>query len=519
VNTSMLEQELAPLNAQIEQARQRREALEGELRGVEAELETFSAERERFDALRDVCNALDNLGEVKGDELFWEGIPGVEDATGHMERVRGRIGCFEEEIRGIVEKQASLKEQINQALDELGLLYEDVRDAYDREERRKEEFVIEREISPVPYRAMIMPWTKEAESEGRFRLAVLVALLICVVFGALISEIKVPIPDRSVAVVEIPKRLARLVKKEPPKPAPMLMPVPEKPQEEPKLAQNEPKKPQEKPKEVQEKPKKPQEKHKPRPERKKPQKAPVPGPKKAAAGGGGGGASAARKKAEHVGVLAFRDAFADLMKETPVAKLGTEARLSKESPRIAGQAVAQRSLVAIQAQGGSSGGIGNARVSRNIGSGNADRLGGSGIGRGGGVGNGIGNGIGNGVGFVRVESTIAGLEESSRPLSDGLAAGRTDEEIQIVFDRYKATLYRIYNKELRKDPTLRGKLLLRMSIETSGEVSMCEVESTDLASPELVAKIVERIKRFNFGPKEGVPKLTILYPIDFLPAV
>jgi len=44
------------------------------------------------------------------------------------------------------------------------------------------------------------------------------------------------------------------------------------------------------------------------------------------------------------------------------------------------------------------------------------------------------------------------------------------------------------------------------------------VESTDLASPELVAKIVERIKRFNFGPKEDVPKLTILYPIDFLPA-
>jgi hypothetical protein len=47
---------------------------------------------------------------------------------------------------------------------------------------------------------------------------------------------------------------------------------------------------------------------------------------------------------------------------------------------------------------------------------------------------------------------------------------------------------------------------------------MCRMESTDLASPVLVAKIVERIKRFNFGPKEGVPKMTILYPIDFLPA-
>jgi hypothetical protein len=59
---------------------------------------------------------------------------------------------------------------------------------------------------------------------------------------------------------------------------------------------------------------------------------------------------------------------------------------------------------------------------------------------------------------------------------------------------------------------------MRISIEPDGAVTMCKVESTDLASPELVAKIVDRIKRFNFGPKEGVPKMTILYPIDFLPA-
>ena len=56
-----------------------------------------------------------------------------------------------------------------------------------------------------------------------------------------------------------------------------------------------------------------------------------------------------------------------------------------------------------------------------------------------------------------------------------------------------------------------------ISIEPDGAVSLCKAESTDLASPDLVAKIVERIKRFNFGPKEGVQKMTILYPIDFLP--
>ena len=489
----MIESELAPLNVQIEKARQKREAIESELRVVEAELKTFSADRQRFDALQDVCNALEKLGELKADELFWEGIPEAEDAAGHVERLRSRVARFEGEISGILEKQASYQEQINQCLDELNILDEEVRDAYDREERRKEEFVMEREISPVPYHAMIMPWTKEAESESRFRRAILAALIFCFVFGAPIPMIKVPIPDRSVTVVKIPERLVKLVKEDLPKPAPVRKPVP-------KQAQEEPKQPKEKPKPT-------PDKHKPD----KPPKGKSPAKKQTKlASAKGGGAAAARKKAQSVGVLKFKNAFADLMNETPVAKLGTEARLSNKSPRVKGQAVARRSLVAIQAKDGFSGGIANAGVSRNIGNGNVGRLGGGG--------NGLGDGTGSGVGFVRVESAIADLEESSRPLSDGLAAGRTDEEIQIVFDRYKAALYRIYNKQLRKDPTLRGKILMRISIETNGSVSMCKMESTDLASPELVANIVERIKRFNFGPKEGVSKITILYPIDFLPA-
>jgi outer membrane biosynthesis protein TonB len=492
VDTSLLAQELAPLNAQIEQIRQQREGLEEELRGVKAELEKFSAARQRFEALQDVCNALERLDELKAESLFWKGMPEGTDAAGHLERVRSRVARFEERIRGIVEKQNALQAQIDQRDQELAFLYEEVRDAYEREERRQEEFVVEREISSVPFRKMIMPWSKEDESEQRFRRAVLVAMLICVIFGSLIPMITVPVPDPMAEVVEIPERLAKLVKKEPPKPAPPPKPVQKETEEADKL------KDEAKPKTEKAKPDQPPE------EPGKPKQTQV-------ANEGGGDKAAARKKAERVGVLAFKNAFKDLMEETPVAKLGTEARLNKESPRVAGQAVAQRSLVAMQAQGGSSGGIGNAGVSRNIGNGNADRLGGGGIGRGGGGG-------GDGVGFARVESSIAGVEESSRPLSDGPGPGRTDEEIQIVFDRYKATLYRIYNRELRKDPTLRGKILLRISIETNGAVSLCKVESSDLGSPDLVAKIVERIKRFNFGPKEGVPKITILYPIDFLPA-
>lgn len=488
--TTLLEQELAPLNSQIENILEKREMYEERLGAVTAELEKYTDARQRFDALQDVCNALDKLVELNAGELFWKAIPGEVDAAGHLKRVRGRMARFEEKICGIQEDQAHLQWQVDQRNEELAFLYEEVQQAYEREERRREEFVVEREISPVPHRTMVMPWSKEAESESRLRRAVLVALLICIVLGTLVPLVNVPTPDYSVAMVEIPERLARLVKQEPPRPAPPPKPVPKEPPDELQKLTDESKPASEK--------KKPEEPPK--------RKAPTPEPVQVAKSGGE--AAAARKKAERVGVLAFKSAFADLMEETPVAKLGTEARFSKESPRVAGQAVAQRSLVAMQAQGGSSGGIANAGISRNIGYGNGNQIGGSGIGQGG----------GNGLGFSRVQSSIGGVTESARPLSDGPGAGRTDEEIQIVFDRYKAALYRVYNRELRKDPTLRGNMLLRISIETSGAVSLCKVESTDLQSPELVAKIIERIKRFNFGPKEGVPKITILYPIDFLPA-
>jgi hypothetical protein len=103
-------------------------------------------------------------------------------------------------------------------------------------------------------------------------------------------------------------------------------------------------------------------------------------------------------------------------------------------------------------------------------------------------------------------------------LSGGPGLSRTDEEIQIVFDRHKAALYRLYNRELRRDPTLRGQMVLRLRIEPDGSVSLCELQSSDMKAPELAAQVVARVKTFDFGAKEEVPPVTILYPIDFLPA-
>ena len=124
-----------------------------------------------------------------------------------------------------------------------------------------------------------------------------------------------------------------------------------------------------------------------------------------------------------------------------------------------------------------------------------------------------------GVQVARATSAIGAIGNGSdRPLSGGPGMSRTDEEIQIVFDRHKASLYRLYNKALRLDPTLRGQIVLRIRIEADGSVALAELKSTDMNAPKLAQQVVSRVKTFDFGAKEGIPAITILYPIDFLPA-
>lgn len=480
---------MAPLNARIEQARGTLAELESEMRAVDAELETFSVDRMRFDALREACNFLDRLDELEGGQLFWGELPEIEDAAGRIARLRSSIASFDGEIRGVLEKQANLKAQANQRLDELDQLYEEIDNAHDRDERRESEFAIERELSPVPHQAAAMPWSCDDESDRRYRRNLRTALLLSLLLAIIVRLVVVPVPVRP-AVAQIPERLAMMVRQEHKKPEPV------------KKAREENK--------DQKKEEKAGDKTVAKNEEKK-QAAPAPERPKAAVAE----RTAAPKRSENVGVLAFKESFKDLLDETTVPRLGTEARLSNAANRT-GQAVASRSLVTMQGGGGSGGGYGNAAFSRNVGSGG---IGNGGVGRNaGGGGNGARIGSG-GNGFAQVKSGIAGPgAKESRPLSSGGRPARTDEEIQLLFDRYKAALYRIYNTELRKDPTLRGKMVLRLTIEPNGAVSACGVESCNMNAPDFNTQIVDRVRKFNFGPKDGVPKTTILYPIDFLPA-
>jgi len=216
-------------------------------------------------------------------------------------------------------------------------------------------------------------------------------------------------------------------------------------------------------------------------------------------------------KVGKAGILALKEKFASLAEDTAVVPLGADAR------HVAADDVGRpssRSLLTSNTPG-SSGGINVASLSRSVGGGGGG--GGNGVGGVGGRGTG-GDGFG-GVGVRRAVSSIAPITGADRPKArGGPGPARTDEEIQIVFDRYKASFYRLYNRELRNNPALKGQMVLRLTIEPDGGVSMCALQSTDMDAPDLATQVVSRVRTINFGAKDGVPAVTIVYPIDFLPA-
>src|SRR5712692_10267420 len=225
----------------------------------------------------------------------------------------------------------------------------------------------------------------------------------------------------------------------------------------------------------------------------------------------------AKSKVGNAGILALKDKIASLAQDTVVAPLGADAR------HIAADDVGRpsaRSLLTSNTPG-SSGGINVASLSRSVGGGGGGGGGGNGGGGVSGHGTGAGGSGGAGIGSVgvgRAVSSIAPITGADRPKArGGPGPARTDEEIQIVFDRYKGSFYRLYNRELRNNPALKGQMVLRLTIEPDGSVSMCVLQSTDMDAPDLATQVVGRVRTINFGAKD-VPAVTIVYPIDFLPA-
>jgi protein TonB len=376
----------------------------------------------------------------------------------------------------------------------------------------------------ISFRSAVLPWTSATSDDARFKRITQRVLLACIIFGLALPWLPVPPPDRD-QPAEVPQRLVKLLLERPLPPLPKPRP---QPAQAPQVAiatpapTPEPPKPQAKPELKPEPPKsapvrisKPEPNQPPVPEARRPEPNKAPGEALAAA----------RQKAAGVGLLAMKDEIADLRGAPLAAQLKTDI---KQGPGVgtgvgvgvgAGReaGIPVRAMITSNATNGS-GGINTAGYSRDTGggglAGRATTLveGVAGGGGGGGAGGGGGGPGGRG-------GTGGGGEGGGGVLQRGGSgkASRSIEDVKLVFERNKGAIYAIYNRALREDPTLEGKVVLELKIAPSGTVVECHIVSSELKKIELESKLLGRIKQFDFGAKD-VDLMTVTWPVDFLPS-
>ena len=464
--TAELSEEDSSIQEQAAQSRRVMDKLERDMRAIETQLEELANKSQEYEVLARVRESLEELDNIGATHLFWNRHIGPADSLDHLQNARQMADEFSEEIIRVEDQRLAIIDKIDVQNTDLDRLHYDLREVLERQEVRSNEWLVEREPDEIVFRAQVMPWTRGCEEDERFRKSLGASILGALAIALLALTIALPIVERS-TIDELPERVAKLVREElalPPTPPVRepIIPDEEIPLPEPELAEEIP--PEQLPESTAE-----------------PLVADIEQPD-------------TREQVKSKGILAFRESFAARANLRPTAQLGSQARVRSAGEDEVGRP--QRMMVATSAPG-SSGGINLANISRDVGGG--------------------GGGISD-VQVTRVASSIGGGDGPNRPLSGGAFAGRTDEEIQIVFDRYKSALYRLYNRELRKDPTLRGQMVLRMTIEPDGSVSLCELQSSDMEAPGLVTQVVDRVRTFDFGAKEDIVAVTIIYPIDFLPA-
>ena len=88
----------------------------------------------------------------------------------------------------------------------------------------------------------------------------------------------------------------------------------------------------------------------------------------------------------------------------------------------------------------------------------------------------------------------------------------------MIFDRNKGAIYSIYNRALRQNPTLQGKVVLQLTITPLRQgypLHGC-LQGTGRRCAGSRNRATRR-SGFDFAA-EDVNGVTITYPIDFLPA-
>ncbi len=312
------------------------------------------------------------------------------------------------------------------------------------------------------YREYDLPWTSDAGQQRKFQRLLGQIFAVVLVLGIAWPFIPTPEPD-PYEVIEVPPRIAKLLLEEKPLPPPPPPPKEEEPEPEPEDPE---------PEQVVD--------NEPEPE---PEVIPEPEIDQT---------EVAREQAR--AAFTFAEDLSDLVDNDLLETVNDDRELMAS----VGEAQRNERSMITSKVGTASGGINTANMSRNTG----------------------GTGIA-GRSTTQVASPVAGIGQNAAggARRDGVSgkASRSREEIELVFDKNKGAIFALYNRALRRDPSLEGKLVLRLTIAPNGQVTACEIVSSELGDTQLEEKLVQRVKLFRFEARDVEP-ITTTKPIDFFPA-
>ncbi len=293
----------------------------------------------------------------------------------------------------------------------------------------------------------------ETEHDRRFRRILIIALLLSAIIGGIVPYLPKPEIQQQ-ELKQVSPRLAKLILQKKQEPKPVV----------PKIKKVEKEKP---------------------PEKKKAKKKKKIEKKKTV-----DKTAQARKKAQSSGLLAMQDELADLRDSFDVAAM---QNYSPQQNRGKTRSQPQAAAVLSAAAGKGSSGISTRNLSRSTG----------------------GQALAS-RSSSKVESKIEKSIETPKARA-GHKLARSQEEIELVFQKNKGAIYSLYNRALRRDPTLQGKVLLELTIAPNGQITRIRILSSELGAPKLEKRLLSRIKLFRFAARD-VDTATVTYPIDFLPS-
>ena len=304
-----------------------------------------------------------------------------------------------------------------------------------------------------------LPWVDHSEDRG-FRWLMIIMLVIFLSAGLVLNWIKLPeVAQKN--LVDVSPRLAKLIlEKQKVKPPPK--------QEKPKEIKKQ---------EVEKKKEKPQEKPK---EKKKEVKK-----------------ESAREVAKQSGLIALSDELDDLRESFD---LDDTLKLPQQTAGKQEIKVATTSDLLTSTAKQSSGGIKTDTLNRTIKTNELTQR-----------------------QTTAVESKIESDEKLAKATSgqkqqgSGSANKRSADEIERVFQQNKGSIFNLYNRALRKNPSLAGQVVVELTISPNGQVTAVKILSSELGDKVLERKLTLRIKKFKFA-SANVAEITVTYPIDFLPS-